>query len=128
MRKSILILPISLMIVLAFAACTTSAAQCSGGDPAVQKYAVAENTEPNLPTDQLVSLLRQHVRYLFVLYQENRSFDSYFGTFPGAEGLYSHPADQTPGYFQIIVNTDGSLPASSRSALDRKSSLQTRTT
>ena len=109
MRKSILFLPFSLAIVLALTACTTSGPLSSGGDSAVQKYAVAENTEPRIPTNRLVSLLRQHVRYVFVLYQENRSFDSYFGTFPGAEGLYSHPADQTPGFSQTIVNTDGSL-------------------
>ncbi|MDE3137640.1 MAG: phosphoesterase [Acidobacteriota bacterium] len=31
--------------------------------------------------------LRAHVRHVIVIYQENRSFDSYFGTFPGAENL-----------------------------------------
>ena len=31
--------------------------------------------------------LRQHVRHVFVIYQENRSFDSYFGDFPGADNL-----------------------------------------
>jgi phospholipase C len=41
------------------------------------------------------------------LYQENRSFDSYFGTYPSAEGLFSHPAAQTPGFNQTLVNTDG---------------------
>ena len=70
---------------------------------------VASSQEPNLTTEQLVTLLRQHVTYVFVLYQENRSFDSYFGTFPGAEGLFSRPADQTPGFTQTIVNTDGTL-------------------
>ena len=57
---------------------------------------------------QTLTLLRQHVRYVFVLYQENRSFDSYFGTFPGADGLFSQPSRQTPGFRQAIVNTDGS--------------------
>ncbi|MHB8302488.1 MAG: phospholipase C [Acidobacteriaceae bacterium] len=55
-------------------------------------------------TEQLV---RKNIRYVFVLYQENRSFDSYFGTFPGAEGIYSHAADQTPGFNQPLLNTDG---------------------
>jgi len=54
-----------------------------------------------------VALLRQKIKYVFVLYQENRSFDSYFGTFPGANGIYSRPAAQTPGYYQAITNTDG---------------------
>jgi phospholipase C len=34
-------------------------------------------------------LIRQRVRYVFVIYQENRSFDHYFGTFPGANGIYT---------------------------------------
>jgi phospholipase C len=28
----------------------------------------------------LQNLIREHVRYVFVIYQENRSFDHYFGT------------------------------------------------
>src|SRR5487761_143847 len=65
-------------------------------------------TEPKLSPQQIDSLLRQKVKYVFVLYQENRSFDSYFGTFPGADGLFSKPADQTPGFDQTLINTDGS--------------------
>jgi phospholipase C len=34
------------------------------------------------------NLIRQRIRYVFVIYQENRSFDHYFGTFPGANGIY----------------------------------------
>src|SRR5262245_34569340 len=29
----------------------------------------------------------QKIRHVVVIMQENRSFDSYFGTFPGAEGI-----------------------------------------
>ncbi len=64
--------------------------------------------EPVLSPEQLVSLVQQKIKYVFVIYQENRSFDSYFGTFPGANGLYSQAASQTPGFVQTIVNTDGS--------------------
>lgn len=64
--------------------------------------------EPAVSTDELISLIQQKIKYVFVLYQENRSFDSYFGTFPGANGLYSQPAAQTPGFVQTLVNTDGS--------------------
>jgi len=63
--------------------------------------------EPVLSHDQLVSLIQQKIKYVFVIYQENRSFDSYFGTFPGANGLFSQPPGQTPGFVQPIVNTDG---------------------
>ncbi len=58
--------------------------------------------------DQMVALLRQHVKYVFVLFQENRSFDSYFGTFPGADGLFDKPASKIPGFSQPIINLDGS--------------------
>ena len=67
------------------------------GDSQVAPLEVPETQEPRLSHKQLVSLLRQHVKYVFVLYQENRSFDSYFGTFPGVEGIYSQPSSLTPG-------------------------------
>ncbi|HEY1412316.1 MAG TPA: alkaline phosphatase family protein, partial [Rhodopila sp.] len=54
-------------------------------------------------------LLQQNVKYVFVLFQENRSFDFHLGTFPGANGLFSKPASETVGFVQQIVNTDGSV-------------------
>src|ERR1700758_468362 len=42
-----------------------------------------------LTLQQKIALLRQKVKYVFVLFQENRSFDHYFGTYPGANGLFS---------------------------------------
>ena len=101
-------------IMAATAACALVATQASqnqisyGIDPAVQKNTVAESKEPKLSTAQAIKQLQQKVKYVFVIYQENRSFDSYFGTFPGAEGIYSHPASKTPGFTQTIINTDGS--------------------
>ncbi len=47
----------------------------------------------------LQNLIRGHVRYVFVIYQENRSFDHYFGTFPGANGIYTSAA-QSHGFTQ----------------------------
>jgi phospholipase C len=47
-------------------------------------------TAPAAPSnDALASLIRSKIKHVFVIYQENRSFDSYFGTFPGAENLSS---------------------------------------
>ncbi len=77
-------------------------------DPAVAQHSVKPENEPKLSSSQTIKLLQQKVKYVFVLYQENRSFDSYFGTFPGAEGIYSHTAKKTPGFTQTIINTDGS--------------------
>jgi len=39
--------------------------------------------------DETIRLLRQKVKYVFVVFNENRSFDHLFGTFPGANGLYA---------------------------------------
>jgi phospholipase C len=64
--------------------------------------------QPGVSHEELVSLIQQNIKYVFVIYQENRSFDSYFGTFPNANGLYSQPPAQTPGFVQSLVNTDGS--------------------
>ena len=47
------------------------------------------------PSSSLDELIRQRVHYVFVIYQENRSFDHYFGTFPGANGIYSRTAQAT---------------------------------
>ncbi len=74
----------------------------------IQKYKLSSDNAPAaLSQSQIEKLIHQKVKYVFVLYQENRSFDSYFGTYPGAEGLYSHPESQTPGYYQEILNVDG---------------------
>ncbi|HQT40109.1 MAG TPA: alkaline phosphatase family protein, partial [Acidocella sp.] len=74
----------------------------------VAPYVVAAAHEPHLSAAQMTSLIRHHIKYVFVIYQENRSFDSYFGTYPGADGLYSQPASATAGFTQPITNVDGS--------------------
>lgn len=55
----------------------------------VAVYTTNLSTEPRLSYDEKLKLLRRHVKYVFVLYQENRSFDFHLGTFPGADGLFS---------------------------------------
>ena len=78
-------------------------------DRAVSQFVVPSSREPKLTAKQQIALLRSKVKYVFVLYQENRSFDSYFGTFPGADGLFSQPASRTPGFVQPLINTDGTI-------------------
>ncbi len=75
--------------------------------PASQPYRLSR--EPALTHDAKLALLRQKIRYVFILFQENRSFDFYFGSFPGADGLYNRLPVQTPGFIQPLVNTDGTL-------------------
>jgi len=58
---------------------------------------------------EIVKLLREKVKYVFVIFQENRAFDQMFGTFPGANGLFSRKADKTPGFTQYLQDTDGNF-------------------
>jgi phospholipase C len=43
-----------------------------------------------------IELLRKKVKYVFVIFHENESFDHYFGTYPGANGLFEAPRGFTP--------------------------------
>ena len=57
-----------------------------------------------------IEALRRKVKYVFVIFNENRSFDHEYGTFPGANGLYSDgvkprsPVD-TPGFTQSYLDS-----------------------
>ncbi len=77
--------------------------------PQVMRLATNLAAEPALSTADKIALLRKKVKYVFVLFQENRSFDYYFGTYPGANGLFTKSAARTPGFTQAIVNTDGTI-------------------
>ncbi len=76
---------------------------------AVARKTIRPELEAHLTDEQKLVLLKKKVKYVFVLFQENRSFDFYFGTYPGANGLFSKPASKTAGFTQPIVNTDGSV-------------------
>lgn len=57
-----------------------------------------------------IELLRQKVKYVFVIFHENESFDHYFGTYPGANGLFEAPrgftpANKTPSFTQRYLDT-----------------------
>ncbi len=75
----------------------------------VARYTRSIESMPNLSHAQKLALLQQNIKYVFVLFQENRSFDFHFGTYPGARGLFSQSASQTPGFVQPIVLTNGTV-------------------
>jgi phospholipase C len=77
----------------------------------VSQYASDLAHQPVLTHAQKLALLQQKVKYVFVLFQENRSFDQHFGTFPVANGLFSNPPASTPGFVQPIIDTDGTETA-----------------
>src|SRR5579883_659077 len=43
-----------------------------------------------------IELLRRKVKYVFVIFHENESFDHFFGSYPGANGLFSAPRGAKP--------------------------------
>ncbi len=51
-------------------------------------YHSASSMTPLTPAQKLAQL-QQNLKYVFVVFQENRSYDHYFGTYPGANGLFS---------------------------------------
>jgi phospholipase C len=78
-----------------------------------------------------VAALRAHVKHVFVIYQENHSFDNYFGTYPGADNLASAEA-QAHGFRQYdpigkswvtpfrITDPDTESPSQSRPVVEGK--------
>ncbi len=80
--------------------------------PAIAPYVVAPGPGQMMSRPALIQALRSKIKYVFVIFQENHSFDNEFGTFPGANGLFSdgrHPRDaaHTPGFTQSYTNAAG---------------------
>jgi phospholipase C len=89
------------------------AAQPDAG-PAVAPYFVDPAEDPPLSNDESAALVRRKIKYVFVVFNENHSFDNEFGAFPGVDGLYSdgvapRPPDQTPGFTQTYKDMNGAL-------------------
>ncbi len=78
----------------------------------VPSYVIQPGDEAVLTHAQKLALLQQKIKYVFVLFQENRSFDFYFGSYPGANGIYRN-ADGSPaspaGYNQPFVTSSGQV-------------------
>jgi phospholipase C len=53
---------------------------CSG------KSTVAVPSDPT-PVPLQLTMAREKIRHIVIIMQENRSFDHYFGTYPGADGI-----------------------------------------
>ena len=82
------------------------AAAAAGTAGAAQYRDVASMTR--LAADEKWRLLRAQLRYVFIIFQENRSFDHYFASYPGADGLFADgQRRQVPGGVQRIRTRDG---------------------
>ncbi len=96
---------LSLVVVLTLSACnmpTGAAAPNTGGSnpsaaaptsppatlpPAIQTATVQPTTQPVQPTSNDLALAQKYIKHIVIIMQENRSFDNYFGTYPGAIGI-----------------------------------------
>jgi phospholipase C len=80
--------------------------------PAIAPYVTDAATDAPLPMDQMAALLRAKVKYVFVIFNENHSFDNEYGTFPGVNGLYAdgnkpRGAADTPGFTETFTDLNG---------------------
>jgi phospholipase C len=65
-------------------------AGCGGGGHHHRPSVISPSlrTAPSVPTvEQVTPAGIQKIRHVVMIVQENRSFDSYFGTYPGADGI-----------------------------------------
>ena len=110
----------SSIVPIAFAGSTTNESlrqpQTVTTQPGVQadvaRYLNDPAKEPKLPPKVLAQLLRNRIKYVFVIFNENHSFDNEYGTFPGVNGLYSdgqkpRSAEQTLGFTQTYKDANG---------------------
>lgn len=80
--------------------------------PDVRRYLNDPHKEPKLPPKLLTKVLHERIKYVFVIFNENHSFDNEYGTLPGVNGLYSDgqkPRDpkKTPGFTQSYTDAKG---------------------
>ncbi len=68
------------------AACLGLVVACGGGGAHHEKPPAELKTNFNPPPDVLPNGIHK-IRHVVIIMQENRSFDSYFGTYPGADGI-----------------------------------------
>src|SRR5208282_3505014 len=69
---------------------------------------------PHPGRDALIRLLRRKIKYVFVIFNENHSFDNEFGSFPGANGLFADAAGprdpaHIPGFVQTYTDAAGAV-------------------
>ncbi len=92
---------------------------------------IGARARPAPSRSELLRDRRSHVKYVFVIYQENHTFDNYFGTYPGADNLAGADA-RGHGYSQWdpigkawvtpfrITDPDTSGPSNSRAVIQAK--------
>ena len=116
-KKGIVLKAVMVMILLEACSLTTprssSVPSPLANPPQVNNPPIVQNTIPPAatlaPTNPItgpnssgsadLATAREKIKHIVIIMQENRSFDSYFGTYPGADGI---PAQN--GKFTVCVN------------------------
>ena len=73
--------PILLLVLILVAACSVPAST-----PSLTTRPQQKASTPPVESSQL-ALLSDKIKHIVIIMQENRSFDEYFGTYPGADGI-----------------------------------------
>jgi phospholipase C len=114
MAKLTPVLPATLASLLVLQPALAAPMVTAQPDPgaAIAPYASDPVAEAPVARDEVIRLLRQKVKYVFVVFNENHSFDNEFGTFPGANGIYAdangpRDAAHTPGFTQSWKDAAG---------------------
>ncbi len=83
--------------------------------PDIRRYFIDPARELQLSKNAITQLLREKIKYVFIIFNENNSFDHEYGTFPGVNGIYSdgqkpRSPSNTPGftetYYDGTTNTN----------------------
>jgi phospholipase C len=82
--------------------------------PAIAPYVIDPAKDAPLTNEEMAVLARKKIKYVFVIFNENHSFDNEYGTFPGVDGLYSdglspRSAADTPGFTQSYKDINGTV-------------------
>ncbi|HUI89428.1 MAG TPA: alkaline phosphatase family protein [Anaerolineales bacterium] len=92
--------------VLILLACNAVTGLVSSSTPVVIVVTATPNPSTALPAPtptsavpESLTIAREKIQHIVIIMQENRSFDSYFGTYPGADGL-----PRSNGKFTTCVN------------------------
>ena len=85
-----------------------------GIGPDIERHFNDPAREPKLSQEEITKLLKERIKYVFVIFNENHSFDNEYGTFPGVNGLYSdgrrpRSAEDTPGFTQTYTDVSSGL-------------------
>ena len=62
----------------------------------VKGNAISPEQDPPLSNSEMADLVRKKIKYVFVIFNENNSFDHEYGTFPGSTACISMARSRAP--------------------------------